>query len=129
MIYNRILVRSLCVCGWGGWGGGGTFVIPCLLSCARSPTEKRSKREELAPIGSNSFLLQKTPFQKGEETILIELPPNVYFSIKHILSIIYSMHNLFVYMKHNYKWPLPCENMSVHMRTAMAQISLRIRAG
>ena len=48
-----------------------TFVILCLLSYARIPTEKEStlKVKNWLPLEANSFLLYKIPFQMGEETI------------------------------------------------------------
>ena len=49
--------------------------------------ESTLKGKNLLPWGANSFLLEKTPFQKGPKTILKELPPlNMYpfaLNVKH----------------------------------------------
>ena len=55
-----------------------TFVTSFFLSCTSIPSWKGvfSERKEFA----NSFLLEKTPFQKGDIVILTELPPLKVFS-------------------------------------------------
>ena len=61
------------------------FIFFCLLSCTPSPFWKGvySKRKEFAPLWVKlfpfwvdpfSFLIERTPFRKGDKTFLTELP-------------------------------------------------------
>ena len=92
----EFLHRKVCV--WSGGGGGGcvdwTYLVDVPLFFYKgvnfcdflfallhtNPFLKRSllQKERICSLGANSFLLEKTPFQKGGITIFTVVSPEKY---------------------------------------------------